>query len=140
PREFLFNCWQNLPLSIWYDWHDDGPDPKEPEHHFGTVLHRENQGRELIYDPKPAYVAAKTVATQLGGFAFNKRLALETPDEFMLLFSKGDEVRVAAWTSAHEPRKVNLPACSGAFSVVSHLGESLPKLTADEKGLPITLT
>src|SRR5205814_10701124 len=92
------------------------------------------------YDPKPAYLAAKTMTRQLAGFAFNKRLALEKPDEFMLLFSKGDEVRVAAWTSAHEPRKVNLPASPGAFSVVSHLGESLLKLTADEKGLPITLT
>jgi hypothetical protein len=132
PREFLFNCWQNLPLSIWYDWHDDGEEPNEPEHHFGTVLHN--------YDPKPAYIAAKTMTTQLGGFAFNKRLALAKPDEFMLLFSKGDEVRVAAWTSSSEPRKVNLPASPGAFSIVSHLGESLPKLNADENGLPITLT
>ena len=39
PREYLTNLANGVPLSIWYDWHDDGRDPKEPEHHFGTVRH-----------------------------------------------------------------------------------------------------
>ena len=37
PRQWLVNLAQDVPLSIWYDWHDDGQDAKEPEHHFGTV-------------------------------------------------------------------------------------------------------
>ena len=37
PREWLTNLANGVPLSIWYDWHDDGRDPNEPEHHFGTV-------------------------------------------------------------------------------------------------------
>src|SRR5262249_598366 len=37
PRQWLTNLANNIPLSIWYDWHDDGPDPSDPEHHFGTV-------------------------------------------------------------------------------------------------------
>ena len=39
PRQWLVNLANDVPLSIWYDWHDDGTDPKEPEHHFGTVQH-----------------------------------------------------------------------------------------------------
>ena len=35
-----------------------------------------------VYDAKPAYIAAKTLTTQLRGFAFNKRLMLEKPDVF----------------------------------------------------------
>ncbi len=140
-RQWLFNLSQEIPLSIWYDWHDDGPNPNEPEHHFGTTLYPGHPGRDEIYDAKPAYLAAKTLTTQLAGFAFNKRLALDQPDEYMLLFAnKAGEVRVAAWTSAREPRKAILPASPGAFSVVSHLGDSLPKLHADKNGLSITLT
>jgi hypothetical protein len=54
PRQWLVNLSNDVPISIWYDWHDDGPDPKEPEHHFGTVLEPFHAGRKPVYDPKPA--------------------------------------------------------------------------------------
>jgi hypothetical protein len=66
PRQFLTNLSLGIPLSIWYDWHDDGPDPKEPEHHFGTVT--------LDYQPKPAYRAMQRLVAALGGMRFVKRL------------------------------------------------------------------
>ena len=59
PRQWLTNLSNEVPLSIWYDWHDDGTDPKEGEHHFGTVAHAEFAGRDPLYDPKPAYLAAR---------------------------------------------------------------------------------
>ncbi|MGB2822241.1 MAG: hypothetical protein WBF17_14750, partial [Phycisphaerae bacterium] len=73
-RQWLINLAGDVPLSIWYDWHDDGRDPKEAEHHFGTVAHAHHAGREPVYDPKPAYLAAKTLTTVLKDFRFNKRL------------------------------------------------------------------
>src|SRR5205823_582363 len=36
-REFLTNSANGIPVSIWYDWRDDGTDASEPEHHFGIV-------------------------------------------------------------------------------------------------------
>src|SRR5207249_7412792 len=101
-----FNRSQDIPLSIWYDWHDDGPDPKEPEHHFGTTLYPVHEGRDPIYDPKPPYVAAKTLTTQLAGFSFETRIATDKPDEFVLRFRRGADVRIVAWTSARESRNV----------------------------------
>ena len=35
--QWLSNLAEGIRLSIWYDWHDDGTDPKNGEHHFGTV-------------------------------------------------------------------------------------------------------
>src|SRR5438093_5917667 len=99
-RQWLFNLYQEIPLSIWYDWHDDGPDPMEPEHHFGTVRYEYRKTGKPVYEPKPAYLAAKTLTTMLNGFSYNKRLALKNPDEFMLLFAKDQDVRVALWTSS----------------------------------------
>src|SRR5262249_39175387 len=52
-RMQLANLLDGVPLSIWYDWKDDGPDPKEREHNFGIVA------RDLT--PKPAYRAAQTL-------------------------------------------------------------------------------
>ena len=65
PRELFCNLWQEVPLSIWYDWHDDGTDPREPEHHFGTVANPYHNGANPIYDPKPAYLAMKALTTEL---------------------------------------------------------------------------
>ncbi|MCL2348109.1 MAG: hypothetical protein FWC50_07580, partial [Planctomycetaceae bacterium] len=45
PRQWMVNLACGVPVSIWYDWHDDGTDPKEPEHHFGTTnfeYHKDN--------------------------------------------------------------------------------------------------
>jgi hypothetical protein len=140
PRQWLINLANDIPVSIWYDWHDDGRDPKEPEHHFGTVLNPANKGRDPLYDAKPAYLAARTLTTVLNGFRFNKRLAVGSEDAYVLLFAKGDEVRIAAWTTAPKGRTVTIPASPGRFSATGHTGEKLPVRTAGEGGLEIALT
>jgi hypothetical protein len=140
PRQWLTNVSNDVPLSIWYDWHDDGKDPKEPEHHFGTVSFPYHGGRDPVYDPKPAWRAAKALTSALDGFRFSKRLALGRPDEYALLFAKENDVRLVAWTTSAEPRPVLLPASPGTFRATGHLGEALPALSADAKGLPVTLT
>ena len=140
PRQWLTNFANDVPLSIWYDWHDDGKDPKEAEHHFVTVLNDYHAGKDPVYDPKPAYLAGRTLATVLAGFQFNKRLALSDPDDHVLLFSKGDQVRLAAWTTSATTRPAVIPAGPGKFAVTGHTGETLPPLTADKNGLPVELT
>lgn len=66
-RQFLTNLAAGIPLSIWYDWSNDGTDAKDPEHNFGTVTHDRK--------PKPAYLAARTLTTVLGPYRFSDRLA-----------------------------------------------------------------
>ena len=67
-RQWLVNLANHIPLSIWYDWHDDGIDPKEPEHHFGSVANAYHAGGSPVYEPKPAYLAAKTLTSVLTVF------------------------------------------------------------------------
>jgi len=140
PRQWLVNLANDVPLSIWYDWHDDGRDPKEAEHHFGTVLNPVHKGRDPVYDPKPAYLAARTLTTVLKGLRFNKRLAVGGEDNHVLLFAAGPDVRVAAWTTAAGGRTVVIPASPGRFSATGHTGTKLPALTADAAGLKVALT
>jgi hypothetical protein len=139
PRQWLVNLANDVPLSIWYDWHDDGQDANEPEHHFGTVRNPYDRSRQPVYEPKPAYLAARTLATALDGFHFQKRVALDSAEDYALAFAKGDETRLAVWTTSAAPHGVRIPMGPGRFRVVGHTGQTLPPLTADSRGLRLTV-
>ena len=89
PRQLLINLSLGIPLSIWYDWHDDGPDPREPEHRFGTVTQD--------YRPKLSYQAMQTLYKALDRMHFVKRMKSGSKD-YIMLFSDGKRHTIAAWT------------------------------------------
>jgi len=113
-RQFLTNLMSNVPLSIWYDWRNDGPDPKEPEHNFGTT--------NLDGSPKPAYIAAQTLTSELAGCRFAKRLFAKSEKDFVLLFQGPKGYRVAAWTLGDD-HTIDIPLDSPVATCVSMLGE-----------------
>ncbi|MGC8835185.1 MAG: cellulase family glycosylhydrolase, partial [Armatimonadota bacterium] len=112
-RQWLFNMAEGVPLSIWYDWHDDGPDPNEVEHNFGTVTYD--------YKPKPAYIAAQTLTRVLEGYTLRKRLETTSPSDYVLVFVKGSDVKLAAWTTG-ERHSIQIPAPADSAVAVSMLG------------------
>jgi len=91
-RMQLSNMVYGIPFSIWYDWKNDGSDPEEHEHNFGTVTN----DLEL----KPAYTAIKNMNDQLKDFTFLRRLDVKRGNDFVLLFrdDKGNR-KIAAWTT-----------------------------------------
>lgn len=66
-RFYLVNLAEGVPLATWYEWQDDGDDPKEGEHGFGIVA---LSGRK-----KPAHATAKTLIATLRGMKFSRKLA-----------------------------------------------------------------
>jgi len=142
PRQWLTNLMNDVPLSIWYDWHDDGTKPDEPEHHFGTVLNEYHEGRDPVYDPKPAYRAAKALTSLLDGYRFNKRLSAGSPDlDYLLMFDKGQDVRLVAWTTVTERKHdISIPASPGKFTTYNHVGDKLEELEAADQGLTVAVT
>jgi hypothetical protein len=137
PREFLVNLCNDVPVSIFYDWHDDGTDPKEAEHHFGVVRHAYSKDRETVYEAKPSYLAMKALATELGGLTFNKRLWTGDERDWVVVFSKGERVKVAAWTTSRTPRGVTVPVSGGKFTVTR---EGKREVVEAAAGLKIELT
>ena len=140
PRQWLTNLAQHVPLSIWYDWHEDGTDPKEAEHHFGSVGFEYHAGRDPVYDPKPAYQAAKTLISTLKGFQFMKRLSTGNADDYALLFIKGGEMCLTVWTTGASPHAMKLPASAGEFEVTGHTGKRLPAARAHDGFVTIAAT
>lgn len=79
-REFLINLYQEIPVSIWYDWKNDGTNPDEREHHFGTVMHD--------LKPKTAYLTAKVLSSALAGYSVDRMLKLGNDIDFALILKR----------------------------------------------------
>ncbi|HTL55834.1 MAG TPA: cellulase family glycosylhydrolase [Candidatus Limnocylindrales bacterium] len=99
-RQQLANLLFDVPLSIWYDWKNDGPDPAEREHNFGTVT--------ADLQPKPAYLAIQTLTRQLSGFRISRRLPVGDEHDFILLCADdAGKQAVVGWCLA-EPHTVRI--------------------------------
>lgn len=139
-REFLVNISEQVPISIWYDWHDDGTDPKDSNLHYGVVHNAYRPGQNMVYAPKPAYFAAQTLAHFFSGYRFRKRLAVGGADDFALLFTQGDNARLAVWTTSATPHAILIPGARGKFRVIGFEGTPAGVLRAHRSSLKITLS
>ena len=138
-RELLTNIASGVPISIWYDWHDDGDNPREPEHHFGTVHHEYHAGRDPVYDPKPAYATMKMLSAALEGCRFEKRLDAGADADWVLLFRGAGGPRIAAWAVGPD-HEATISASPGTFHVSGPTGQPLPDVVAGPTGLRVRLS
>jgi beta-xylosidase len=136
-RMQLSNLLDGIPLSIWYDWKNDGENPDNFEHNCGTV--------DFHLNPKPAYFAIRTLNQQLEGYKLSRRIRLENENDFLLLFQdESGNSRISAWTT-DKPHKVllkelsfygeNITALDGYGNPIHAIFES-NKLKLDLNGLP----
>jgi hypothetical protein len=139
-RQWLVNTMDDVRVSIWYDWHDDGTEPKDPEHHFGTVGYAYHAGRDPVYDVKPAYRAARTMTSALDGYGFEKRLATKSEEDYVLEFSKGERIALAAWTTDPTPHDVSIEGVEGAFATYNYVGDKGAVVRSGDGGVSVELS
>jgi hypothetical protein len=90
-RQQLANLLNGVPLSIWYDWKNDGTDPAYNEHNFGTVTHD--------LKPKPSYLALQAMTRELSGYRIARRLKTASEDDYVLrCVNKAGQEKLTAWT------------------------------------------
>jgi hypothetical protein len=90
-RQQLANLLEGVPLSIWYDWKNDGADPNENEHNFGTVT------PEL--EPKPAHTAIYILTHELAGYRILRRVPPVDKDYLLVCVNGSGGCKLAVWTS-----------------------------------------
>ena len=128
-REFLINLYQEIPVSIWYDWKNDGTNPDEREHHFGTVMHD--------LKPKTAYLAAKVLSSTLAGYSVDRTLKMGNDNDFALILQKGRNTAIASWTMGEE-HQITLPVPAGNGMLIDMLGNKKPA-SWPENALKLTI-
>ena len=117
-RQQLSNLLNGIPLSIWYDWKNDGADPAETEHNFGTVT--------PDLKPKPAYLAMQTLTRELSGYRITRRYDTGNKNDFVLvLTNRSGASKLAAWTMVM-PHTVMLDFKVNPPTTVKGDGESCP--------------
>jgi polysaccharide biosynthesis protein PslG len=101
-RMQLINVLSGVPLSVWYDWKNDGQSPTNFEHNCGMV--------SFDLSPKPAYKAISTLTSQLGGLTLAHRINTDNEKDYVVLFiSRKGLFRLCAWTT-DTPHQVRIDA------------------------------
>jgi hypothetical protein len=129
-RLYLFDVFSGIPVTIWYDWHEDGPDPQNVEHHFGIVHSDYQAGAANVYEPKPAYDSARTYSQALDGYRFQKRIETKSQGDFVLSFAKEDKPCLVAWTTSLSPHSLKIPAADGIYLATSFDGKTQREVAA----------
>jgi hypothetical protein len=96
-KMWLVNAAAGVPVSIFYDWKDDGNDPNENEHRFGTVR------QDLT--PKPSFIAAKQLLREFQGCTNFRRLTTKDPLDWIIVGGGPNKLVQARWYQ----KKPNLP-------------------------------
>ena len=139
-RELLTNIANDIRMSIWYDWREDGTDPRDPEHHFGLVRNAYLSDRAQVYQPKPAYQATKTLTDFFRGYRFEQRLTVGSDQDYVLVFASGADRRIAAWTTSTDAHRIAIPLAPGTFLITKHTGESTTSISANRQSLTIEVS
>lgn len=120
-REYLLNVIAGVPLSIVYDWQDDGPVSTDKEANFGLI---DFSGR-----PKSAYHAIAQIANELTGLRYMGRVATGDQSEFVLAFGNvGVTRKFVGWSTSTRVTPVSITGRGPSLSqkpVVISPSESL---------------
>jgi polysaccharide biosynthesis protein PslG len=126
-RMQLTNVMYGIPVSIWYDWKNDGTEPGNFEHNCGTVT--------FDLKPKPAYDAVKIMNAELNGFTFLHRIDTGNENDYLLLFKDSiNQYKIAAWTT-DSPHYVTIDnTIQNIKGVIIRDGRGNSMKTKSEKG------
>lgn len=139
-RILLNNLASGVNFSVIYDWHDDGTNATYSEDNFGTVYFPYYPNQTNVFDPKPAYLAVKTLTTYLAGYEFDNQVHQNWPDDFVLNFHNkfSGANAFAVWTTetTNHTIEFNLPVAKEAcYHVIEMYGNENGKLCSATSGL-----
>lgn len=123
-RMGLINAWQEIGISIWFQWRGGADDTPDPWSKFG--LTRDDR------TARPSYAAAKALIDTLRGYRCTGRIDVGVKEDYVLRFenARSGEPAIAAWTTV-APHSIRVPwPATGTAVLVTMTGErssSVPK-------------
>ena len=144
---FLASLVSGVNVVVWYDLHDDAPPGSLSfESYFGLGEHdyRASAPDGLVYKPKPAFFAARTLASFLSGRRVLKRVPLkgEISEDFLVAFESdghGGSTAYAVWLVSEGTKHImaaGVPGLSrGCYDAISVVGETLEPMCIRAEGV-----
>lgn len=99
-----------------YDFQNDGTNPKEREHNFGTI--------RTDYSPKAAYVALAVLSHLLAEKPFSEAIE-DTPRRKVFCYGEGEEKVIAFWSVNHYADPLDENAGNITFNPENKKGNSV---------------
>jgi polysaccharide biosynthesis protein PslG len=132
-RMMLLNAEANVPISIWYDWRDDGDNADDPQHRFGVVR------RDL--SRKPAWQAMQTMTSKLRGARLGCRLSPARAGFTALAFGAAGNTQVVAWRAGWgtAPQRVPVGRSAAVRSATDMLGQPVAFKVIDAQTVEVPL-
>ena len=97
----LVNLSQGIPLSVWYDWKNDGTDPTDEQSNFGMVT------ADLV--AKPTYNEMHLLEKSLQNETFTTKLNDGHSTDWLLVFTAlNGQQTLVAWTTRSGGRTVTV--------------------------------
>lgn len=138
-RQYLVTIGTQSPVTIWYDWHDDGNNATYTEDHFGTVKYPYIATRYPPYDPKPAYFAMQFFANVFSDTHLNK-IIFNNNGHYVYQFTSESSHKssLIAWTDSKRNSTIMVPLDEDAcFNQAQYDGKVLPKVCTSQKQIQI---
>jgi len=109
-RELLTVWTVGLPLAVWYDLRDDGPDAANPEHNYGLL--------DVDGNEKPAMQAVRTLMQAVADRKYAGMIPEPPPGLHAMRFDGSAETIMIVWTDQPGRRtlgieKKNLVSATG---------------------------
>jgi len=143
PRLILTNMMNNIPITILYDWMNDGTSQSNAEHNFGLVLPYDQSSSNPNITVLNGYNALKTLTTQLEGYTYSSRMDIGSSGvlgDYVLSFTKGTSTRYVCWNSMGKANVVNVPVGAGVSVTVTNFdGTSVGTFASGDNGYLCTL-
>ncbi len=101
-RAYLLNLSAGIPLSIVYDWQDDGPDRAEKEANFGLI--------DFAGRAKAAHRLLTGLTRDLSGLQYLGRIDTGDARQFLLAFGRDGATRkLVGWSASGRSSTATLP-------------------------------
>lgn len=132
-QTFFVDRLHRVPLTVWYNWADLGPDRDEVHDNFGVITYR----RDRL---KPAYHAAKTLTEFFRGYRFAEAIDGGLRGTYTLRFEKDGESRLVLWAATDMLSSFEVRLPEGTWQAFDIYGNPGATIEADGGASTITLT
>lgn len=131
-RMNLINSSEKIPVSIWYDWKNDGENPNNREHNFGLNSYHST--------PKLSYLSIQTLSRTLEGYRFSKRIRAQDANDYILEFSNGNKKRAVVYWTTGNSHYTTISLKDGKGTKISMLGIKQQVKLKNKMGLNLLTT
>lgn len=138
-RAVMVDRMQGFPLTVIYDWMNDGTNTSNQEYNFGLVQQYSWTDPNPTITPLPAYNAIKTLTTIFNGYTYDSRVDTGDSTDYVVKFTNGSQSAWGCWNRDGLAHSVTVPlGAYVSFTKTGYDGSAVVHSTSGANGVGCT--